>query len=74
MDLLALPLAAERPEPLACDLPSSILIVLQLQVQELNQSQHSNERSTKWLDSTMKALYALSETVGEGVGLVGLRT
>jgi hypothetical protein len=70
MDLLALPLAAE---PLACDLPSSILIVLQLQVQELNQSQYSNERSTKWLDSTMKALYAFLETVGEGVGLVGLR-
>lgn len=62
----ALPIAAEL---LACHLPSSILIVLQLQVQELNQSQNRSERST-----TAKALYVFSETVGEGVGLVGLRT
>jgi hypothetical protein len=66
MDLLALQLAVEL---LACDLRSSILIVLQLQVQELNQSQNRNERSM-----TARALYVFSETVGESVGLVGLRT
>ena len=69
----ALPIAAEL---LACHLPSSILIVLQLQVQELNLSQHRNEISTKWRGSTVKTPHTFSgsETVGEGVGLVGLRT
>ncbi|KAF8495911.1 hypothetical protein F5888DRAFT_1840219, partial [Russula emetica] len=66
-DLLAHPLAAQL-QP--CDSPSSILIVLQQQVQELNQSQSSDERLTKWLDPTVNVLYTLSETLGEGVSLV----
>ncbi|KAI0268041.1 hypothetical protein BGY98DRAFT_355133 [Russula aff. rugulosa BPL654] len=66
-DLLAHPLAAQLQY---CDTHSSILIVLQQQVQELNQSQSSDERLTKWLDPTVKVLYTLSETLGEGVSLV----
>jgi hypothetical protein len=66
-DLLAHPLAA-RLQP--CDSPSSILVVLQQQVQELNQAQTSNGRLTKWLDPTVNVLYALSETLGNGVSLV----
>ncbi|KAF8495948.1 hypothetical protein F5888DRAFT_512217 [Russula emetica] len=65
-DLLAHPLAAEL-QP--CDSPSSILTALQQQVQELNRSQSSDERLTKWLDPTVKVLYTLSETLGEGVSL-----
>jgi hypothetical protein len=66
-DLLAHPLAAQIQ---ACDSPSSILAVLQQQVQELNRSQSSDERLTKWLDPTVNVLYAFSETLGEGVSLV----
>ena len=67
-DLLTHPLA-DRLE--ACDSASSILTVLQEQVQELNQSQRSN---TKWLDPTVNVLHTFSETLGEGVGSVCLRT
>jgi hypothetical protein len=69
-DLLKHPLA-DRLE--SCDSASSILTVLQEQVQELdlNQSQRSN---TKWLEPTVNVLLAFSETLGEGVGLVCFRT
>ena len=66
-DLLAHPLAAQLQ---TCDSHGSILTVLQQQVQELNRSQSSDERLTKWLDPTVKVLYTLSETLGEGVSLV----
>ena len=59
-------------ELLARDSSSSILIVLQLQVQEPNQSQHRERRNGMYL--TAKALYSFSETVGKGIGLVGLST
>jgi hypothetical protein len=44
-----------------CDSHSSILVVLQQQVQEFNQSQSGDERLTKWLDSTVKVLYTFSD-------------
>ena len=68
-DLLAHPLAAELQ---ACDSPTSILAVLQQQVQDFNQSRTSNERLTKCLDPTVNVLYAFSGTLGEGVSLVCL--
>jgi hypothetical protein len=68
-DLLAHPLAAQLQD---CDSHASILNILQQQVQELNRSQSSDERLTKWLDPTVKVLYTLSETLGEGVSLVCL--
>ena len=67
-DLFSHPLA-DRIE--ACDSASSILTVLQEQVQELNESRHNN---TKWLDPTVNVLHAFSETLGEGVGSVCFRT
>jgi hypothetical protein len=70
-DLLKHPLA-DRLQ--ACDSPSSILTVLQEQVQELDESQRSNERLTKWLDPTVNVLHAFSETLGESIGLVSIRT
>ena len=70
-DLLSHPLAAQLQ---ACQSPNSILVVLQQQVQELNQSQISDHRLTKWLDPTINVLYAFSETIGEGVSLVRLMT
>ena len=67
-DLLKHPLAGRLE---ACDSASSIRTVLQEQVQELDQSQRSN---TKWLDSTVNVLHTFSETLGEGVGSVCVRT
>ena len=64
MDLFKHPLADQLQ---ACNSPSSILAVLQKQVQELNGSQRSN---TKWLDPTVNVLHTFSETLGEGVGSV----
>ncbi|KAF8459969.1 hypothetical protein DFH94DRAFT_849315, partial [Russula ochroleuca] len=66
-DLLTHPLAAQLQ---ACDSPSSILLLLQQQVQDLDRSQNINDGLTKWLDPTVNLLYALSDTLGEGVGLV----
>ena len=70
-DLLAHPLAAQLQ---ACNSPADILSILQQQVQGLDQSRTSNDRWTKCLDPTVSVLYSLSETLGEGVALVSLRT
>ncbi|KAI0000832.1 NACHT domain-containing protein [Russula compacta] len=66
-DLLAHPLAAQLQ---ACSSPTAILAVLQQQVQQLDQSQTTDDRLTRWLDPTINVLYAFSGTLGEGVGLV----
>ena len=68
MDPLTHPLA-DRLD--ACDSASSILTVLQEQVQQFNESQRNN---LKWLDPTMNVLLAFSDTLGEGVGSVCFRT
>jgi fungal STAND N-terminal Goodbye domain len=68
-DLLAHPLAAQLQ---SCESPSAIIDVLQQQIQEINQSRTSDDKFTKWLDPTVNVLYALSATLGEGVGLVRL--
>jgi hypothetical protein len=62
-DLLVHPLAVELQ---SCKSPSSILVVLQ---EELY-GPLEYERWTKWLEPTVKVLYTLSETLGEGVSLV----
>ncbi|KAF8496468.1 hypothetical protein F5888DRAFT_1804158 [Russula emetica] len=66
-DLLAHPLAAELQY---CNTPSAILAVLQQQFHGLDQSRSSDDRWTRWLDPTVNVLFALSATLGEGVGLV----
>ena len=70
-DLLAHPLAAQLQ---ACESPSSILSILQQKLQHLHQSRNTDDGWTKWLDPIVNVLYALSATLGEGVGLVRLRT
>ena len=66
-DLLAHPLASRLQ---ACDCPSSILAVLQAQVDDLDQVRKRDERLTKWLDPTVNVLSAFSDTLGEGICLV----
>ena len=70
-DLLLHPLAAQLQ---ICDSPSSILALLQEQVQGLDRSQSGDERWTKWLDPTVNVLLAFSATLGAGVGMVCSRT
>jgi hypothetical protein len=70
-DLLSHPLAAQLQ---ACNSPGDILAILHQQVQGLDQSRSTDDRWTKWLDSTVTVLYTLSETLGEGISLVSIRT
>src|ERR1700722_14650466 len=52
-DLHVHPLAAQLQ---TCDSPSSILAVLQQQVQDLNRSQSTDDRLTEWLGPTVNVL------------------
>src|SRR6267154_4015520 len=70
-NLLSHPLAEQLQ---TCNSPGAILDVLQQQVQEVNQSQSGDEMLTKWLDPTVKVLYAFTVALGEGVGLVCFKT
>ena len=70
-DLLAHPLATELQD---CKSPAKIYAVLRQQVQGLDRLLSSDDRWTKWLDPTVNVLYMLSETLGEGVGLVSFNT
>ena len=70
-DLLAHPLVTDLQ---SCNTPSAILSVLHRQVRVLDESRASDERWTRWLDPTVNVLFALSATLGEGVGLVRVRT
>jgi hypothetical protein len=70
-DLLAHPLAVELQDS---NSPSKILSVLHQQLQGLDQSLRSDDRWTKWLDPTVNVLHMLSETLGEGIGLVSIKT
>ncbi|KAH9012707.1 hypothetical protein EDB84DRAFT_1444574 [Lactarius hengduanensis] len=53
-----------------CSSIEAILTVLQGKANELNESQSSDERLTKWLTPTVNVLNTLSATLGEGVGTV----
>jgi hypothetical protein len=68
-DLLSHPLAARIQ---TCQTPSSILAVLQEQVQGPNQFRRDG--LTKWLDPTVNVIHAFSTTLESGVSLVRLRT
>ena len=70
-DLLAHPLVNELQ---SCNSSSAILAVLQQQLQGLDQSRRSDDRWTRWLDPTVNVLFTLSATLGEGVGVVCVRT
>ena len=70
-DLLAHPLFSELQ---FCNSSSAILAALQRQLQGLEQSRRSDDRWTRWLDPTVNVLFTLSATLGEGVGLVCVRT
>ncbi|KAF8496154.1 hypothetical protein F5888DRAFT_1635101 [Russula emetica] len=66
-DLILHPLAARLQ---SCDTPDAILAVLQEQARAIDQSWNADEKLAIWLDPIVNVLYALSSSLGEGVGLV----
>jgi hypothetical protein len=70
-NLLTHPLAAQLQ---TCDSPSSILAVLQEQVQGLDQARSGDVRWANWIDSTVNVLFVFSAAIGAGVGMVCTRT
>ena len=67
--LLTHPLAAQLQ---SCDSPIAILSVLQDLTKQFDQRRNSDERLTNWLNPTVNVLYAFSDFIGQGVGLVSL--
>ena len=67
--LLTHPLAVQIQ---SCNSPAEILPVLQGLVQQFDNRRRSDARLTTWLNPTVNVLYALSATLGQGVGLVNL--
>ncbi|KAH9026881.1 hypothetical protein EDB84DRAFT_1677618 [Lactarius hengduanensis] len=53
-----------------CDSPATILTILQEQADQFKQSRSADERLQKWRNPTINVLYAFSQTLGEGIGLV----
>src|SRR5579863_9315101 len=66
-DITSHPLATELQ---SCDSPDAILAVLRRQIPMPNKSQSSDETFEIFLIPTVNVLYTLSDTLGEGVGLV----
>ena len=66
-DITSHPLATELQ---SCDSPDAILAILQRQMPTPDQSQSDDETFPKCLIPTINVLYTLSDTLGEGVGLV----
>ena len=68
--LLSHPFAAQLQ---SCDDPiGAILSVLQDIIQQFDHRRSSDERLTNWLNPTVNVLYAFSDFIGQGVGLVSL--
>ena len=62
------PLAAQLQ---TCNSPDAFLVILRnLLDQQFSQRHTSDGRLKKWFDPTMNVLYAFSDTLGEGLGLV----
>jgi len=66
-DITSHPLATELQ---SCDSPDAILALLRRQMPTPDPSQSSDETFAKCLVPTVNVLYTLSDTLGEGVGLV----
>jgi hypothetical protein len=66
-DLATHPLAKQLN---LCDSPAAILTILQDQVRHFEKSRSGDERLRRWLGPTINVLYAFTETLGVGVGIV----
>ena len=58
----------------SCDSPEAILTVLRDQIPGFSKSQDGDDGLTKWVTPTVNVLYAFSDTLGQGIGLVLIKT
>jgi hypothetical protein len=58
----------------SCDSPEAILTVLRDQIPGFSESQDGDDGLTKWVTPTVNVLYAFSDTLGQGIGLVRIKT
>ena len=58
----------------SCDSPEAILTVLRDQILGFRESQDGDDGLTKWVTPTVNVLYAFSDTLGQGIGLVRIKT
>ena len=70
-DLTAHPLL---PRFESCHTPEAILTVLRKQIPGFSESQNGDDGFTKWVTPTVNVLHAFSDTLGQGVGLVSIKT
>jgi hypothetical protein len=73
-DLTSHPLLASLGRLETCQSPDAILDVLRQQIFGPGQHQSGGDKLLTWLNPTIKAVNALSTTIGGGVGLVGFKT
>ena len=57
----------------SCDSPEAILTVLREQIPGFSESQDGDDGLTKWVTPTVNVLYAFSDTLGQGIGLVSIK-
>ena len=58
----------------SCDSSEAILTVLREQIPAFNQSRDGDDGLTKWVTPTVNVLCAFSDTLGQGIGLVSIRS
>ena len=66
-DLLAHPLMAQLQ---SCHSSIDIMAILRNQVQQHEKSASADDKLTQWLNPTVNVLYAFSQVLGTGAGLV----
>ena len=58
----------------SCESPDGVLAVLREQVPAFSQFQSCDDGLTKWVTPTVNVLFSFSGTIGQGVGLVSIKT
>jgi hypothetical protein len=62
------------PSLQTCDSPEAVLTVFRDQVPAFSDSQNCDDGLTTWVTPTVNVLHTFSETIGQGVGLVNIKT
>ena len=57
----------------SCSSPEAILTVLRAQIPGFSESQNGDDGLTKWITPTVNVLYAFSDSLGQGIGLVSIK-
>ena len=60
------------PSLQSCNSPEAVLTVLREEIPTFSQSQNGEDGLTKWVIPTVNVVYAFSDTLGQGVGLVNI--